>query len=172
MQLIANQLATCGGWLASLCTLLSRLTGLAEIFVLSIVFVISWMTLRTAPAFLSSTLGSLFSLSIPMQYQFALMQQNSRRRASGRQVDREQARHLRGYWRLLLCASMAEWTVLDMFQDGADKSFTVCAKTAAMALVFMSKVRGQWVSDRLQGVAHETRLHPTLANNADRARIY
>lgn len=53
---------------------------------------------------------------------------------------------MRGYWRVLVGASMAEWFVLEIFQDGADKSFAVCAKIALMALLFMASFRGRWVS--------------------------
>nr|ODN96716.1 hypothetical protein L204_03425 [Cryptococcus depauperatus CBS 7855] len=58
-----------GGWLASIIIGLTDITGLWEITITAILFIISWTTLRVGEVEVSLVLGFAFDLTIPLQYQ-------------------------------------------------------------------------------------------------------
>jgi hypothetical protein len=62
------QLVPSGGWLGDVVTLLSTYTGIWDAFLLVILFIVSWVVLRTSPVEVSLVLSHVFDLTIPLQH--------------------------------------------------------------------------------------------------------
>ena len=62
------QLATSGGWVGEGTILVSDLLGVWDIFVLCVLFILSWVIMRTAYMEISFMLGLVYDLGIPLQY--------------------------------------------------------------------------------------------------------
>ena len=63
-----SQLQPSGGWLGEVVIVVSDLLGVWDIFVLSVIFILSWVLIRTSWMETSICFGLVFDLGIPLQY--------------------------------------------------------------------------------------------------------
>jgi hypothetical protein len=65
---LTRKIIPSGGWLAEIVPAISDVLGIWDIFILSGVFIISWVVLRVTDSLTSMILGFTFDVTIPLQH--------------------------------------------------------------------------------------------------------
>ncbi|ORX37380.1 hypothetical protein BD324DRAFT_445709 [Kockovaella imperatae] len=119
-------LALSGGWLGEGVILISDLLGVWDIFVLSAIFVLSWVIMRTAMKEITLCIGLVFDLGIPLQYVCDDVSAAFHKP------------HLERYWPIFVIGSLLE---VAMFFISHPDLFTlvVCLKTLACTFFWLSR---------------------------------
>ena len=63
------QLIKSGGWLYDVAVALNTVTGVWDVVILAVVFVFSWVWVRTSERVTALILARVFDTTIPLQYQ-------------------------------------------------------------------------------------------------------
>lgn len=69
--ILTSQLIKSGGWLYDLAVALNTVTGAWDVVIMAVVFVFSWVWIRTSERVTALILARVFDTTIPLQYQRA-----------------------------------------------------------------------------------------------------
>ncbi|WVN89114.1 uncharacterized protein L203_104330 [Cryptococcus depauperatus CBS 7841] len=128
-----------GGWLASIIIGLTDITGLWEITITAILFIISWTTLRVGEVEVSLVLGFAFDLTIPLQYQL---------HPSYSEIH---ANHLEKYWPIFFIGTAVECGAFLLVHPDVF-TLVVCLKTTILLCLWMGRdSKGGYLTDKFGG---------------------
>ncbi|WVR06042.1 hypothetical protein IAU60_003070 [Kwoniella sp. DSM 27419] len=151
-------LHTSGGWLGNLVIALSDLTGLWELVWLVILFVVSWVILRSGQVEVTLILGHVYDLTIPLQHQLNPSKKGAH------------AAHLDHYWPIFLIGTLVEFGSFVSFHPDLF-TLVACLKTLILLCIWLARdSRGRYFTESLGRPQHGIGKEPDRKRTADPTR--